>query len=105
MKHSTTLSELGMGLDLHPAGTLTKEEKHTDVGETLTAVHDTGVSAGDTTIPGDDRLDHFVVKDGLRFAGTHLIIDLWDASRLDVFVHSDATLRRSLYVASTDTID
>lgn len=105
MKHSTTLSELGMGLDLHPAGTLTKEEKHTDVGETLTAVHDTGVSAGDTTIPGDDRLDHFVEKDGLRFAGTHLIIDLWDASRLDDLDHVDATLRRATEVAGATLLN
>ncbi len=27
--------------------------------------------------------DHFVERDGLRFAGTHLIIDLWGARRLD----------------------
>ncbi len=28
-------------------------------------------------------LDHFVERDGKRFAGTHLIIDFWDAYRLD----------------------
>ena len=27
--------------------------------------------------------DHFVVRDGVEFAGTHVIIDLWDAARLD----------------------
>lgn len=27
--------------------------------------------------------DHFVVRDGLTFAGTHLIIDLWNAHHLD----------------------
>lgn len=27
--------------------------------------------------------DHFVERDGLRFAGTHLIVDLWGASNLD----------------------
>jgi len=27
--------------------------------------------------------DHFVERDGMRFAGTHLIIDLWEASNLD----------------------
>lgn len=27
--------------------------------------------------------DHFVVRDGMRFAGTHLIIDLWQATNLD----------------------
>ncbi|HLS67817.1 MAG TPA: adenosylmethionine decarboxylase [Kiloniellales bacterium] len=104
MKHSTTLSELGMGLDLHPAGTLTKEE-NTEVSATLTAVCDTGVSARDTTVPGDDRLDYFVEKDGLRFAGTHLIIDLWDASRLDDLDHVDATLRRATEVAGATLLN
>jgi S-adenosylmethionine decarboxylase len=27
--------------------------------------------------------DHFIVRDGVSFAGTHLIIDLWDAHHLD----------------------
>ncbi|MBX6425010.1 MAG: adenosylmethionine decarboxylase [Variibacter sp.] len=27
--------------------------------------------------------DHFVERDGMRFAGTHLIVDLWQASNLD----------------------
>ena len=31
----------------------------------------------------DSRLDHFVQRDGLLFAGTHLIVDLWHASNLD----------------------
>ncbi len=34
--------------------------------------------------PADgSRLDHFIQRDGLRFAGTHLIVDLWHASNLD----------------------
>ena len=34
--------------------------------------------------PGDeDRKDHFVTKNGLTYAGSHLIIDLWDAEYLD----------------------
>lgn len=31
----------------------------------------------------DDRPDHFVRRDGMRFAGTHLIVDLWRATNLD----------------------
>ena len=31
----------------------------------------------------DGRKDFFVERDGERFAGTHLIIDLWAAERLD----------------------
>jgi S-adenosylmethionine decarboxylase len=30
-----------------------------------------------------DAADHFVERDGLRFAGTHLIVDLWHAAHLD----------------------
>ncbi|MBZ6075618.1 adenosylmethionine decarboxylase [Microvirga puerhi] len=29
------------------------------------------------------RLDHFIRRDGLLFAGTHLIVDLWHATNLD----------------------
>lgn len=27
--------------------------------------------------------DHFILRDGVAFAGTHLIVDFWGASRLD----------------------
>jgi S-adenosylmethionine decarboxylase len=32
---------------------------------------------------GDGGADRFVTRDGIAFAGTHLIVDLWGASRLD----------------------
>lgn len=41
----------------------------------------------------DDRLDHFVKRDGLTFAGTHLIIDLWGAKRLNEIAHIEAALK------------
>jgi len=41
----------------------------------------------------DERLDHFVKKDGLTYAGTHLIIDLWGASRLDELEHIEEALK------------
>src|SRR3546814_11756703 len=47
-------------------------------------------SAGVTT--SDERLDHFVKRDGLTFAGTHLIIDLWGAKRLHEIEHIEAAL-------------
>jgi S-adenosylmethionine decarboxylase len=37
--------------------------------------------------------DHFVVRDGVRCAGTHLIIDLYQAGRLDDITHIEQTLR------------
>ena len=42
----------------------------------------------------DGGKDHFVVRDGVRFAGTHLILDLWDADRLDDQDHIERALRR-----------
>jgi S-adenosylmethionine decarboxylase len=31
----------------------------------------------------EDRKDHFITRNGLTYAGSHLIIDLWDAEGLD----------------------
>jgi len=41
----------------------------------------------------EDRSDHFVTRDGMTFAGTHLIIDLWGAKRLDDLAHVESALR------------
>lgn len=46
-----------------------------------------------------DRDDHFVSRDGKVFAGTHLIIDLWGAGRLDNLEHVRATLIEAVQVA------
>jgi S-adenosylmethionine decarboxylase len=40
-----------------------------------------------------DTNDHFVERDGMRFAGTHLIIDLWHASHLDNIEVVETALR------------
>jgi S-adenosylmethionine decarboxylase len=34
-------------------------------------------------INDDQQKDHFITREGLTFAGSHLIIDLWDAEGLD----------------------
>lgn len=38
--------------------------------------------------------DHFVEKDGVLFAGTHLILDLWGAKKLDDLEHMETALRQ-----------
>ena len=43
--------------------------------------------------------DHFVVRNGVRCAGAHLIIDLYDAERLDDVDHIETTLRRCVDAA------
>ncbi|GBR02258.1 adenosylmethionine decarboxylase [Acetobacter oeni] len=40
----------------------------------------------------DERKDYFVERDGEKFAGTHLLVDLWEASCLDDPEQIDATL-------------
>jgi S-adenosylmethionine decarboxylase len=47
----------------------------------------------------DMRNDHFVVRNGVRCAGAHLIVDLYDAERLDEQDHIEATLRRCVEAA------
>lgn len=49
--------------------------------------------------PEHDRKDHFIERDGVRFAGTHLIIDLYGARRLDDLAHIERTLKRCVEVA------
>lgn len=44
-------------------------------------------------------MDYFVERDGMRFAGTHLLVDLWGASRLDDPDHIDAALREAALAA------
>jgi S-adenosylmethionine decarboxylase len=49
-------------------------------------------------IDGDVRKDHFVTRDGETFAGTHLLFDLWEASRLDDLGGMEFALRRAVEV-------
>ena len=44
--------------------------------------------------PSEDRADHFAVRNGVRCAGTHLIIDVYDGKRLDDIDHIEETLRQ-----------
>lgn len=43
----------------------------------------------------DEQKDYFVERDGMKFAGTHLLIDIWGASRLDDPEHIDTKLREA----------
>jgi S-adenosylmethionine decarboxylase len=47
----------------------------------------------------DDRKDFFIERNGVRFAGTHLIVDLFGARRLDDLEHIKRTLTRCVEVA------
>src|ERR1700712_4613358 len=45
------------------------------------------------TLEGEERKDYFVEKDGMKFAGTHLLADLWGATNLADPKHIDTALR------------
>lgn len=47
----------------------------------------------------DERLDFFIERDGVRYAGNHLIIDLFGAKRVDDLKHVEDTLKRCVEVA------
>jgi S-adenosylmethionine decarboxylase len=52
-----------------------------------------------TPVPEDDRHDHFAIRNGVRCAGVHLIVDLHGAKQLDDIEHIEATLRRCVAAA------
>lgn len=76
-------------------------------GPAVTPLHraaQDNVPAGSVPL-SSDRLDHFVERDGMKFAGTHLIVDLWDGSQLDDLGHVDATLRRATEAAGATLLN
>ena len=40
--------------------------------------------------------DYFVTRDGVEFAGIHLLVDLWGAERLDDLALAETTLREAV---------
>ncbi|AHC73843.1 S-adenosylmethionine decarboxylase proenzyme [Candidatus Endolissoclinum faulkneri L5] len=53
----------------------------------------------------DERFDHFVKRDGLTFAGTHLVIDLWGASQIDDIEHIETTLKQCVKEAGATLLN
>jgi S-adenosylmethionine decarboxylase len=47
-------------------------------------------------LPTCENADHFVTKDGITFAGTHLIVDLWGAQHLDDPDRIDLAFRKAI---------
>ena len=82
MAHDDALFQLGM--DLENGSSTAQKEEHG--------------SRADVALY-DDRKDYFIERDGVRFAGTHLLVDLFGARRLDDLAHIEKTLRRCVEVA------
>ena len=47
----------------------------------------------------DENLDHFIERNGLKFAGIHLIIDLWGAQHLDDLAMVETAMRDAVEAA------
>ena len=47
----------------------------------------------------DAAADHFITRDGVTFAGSHLIIDFWDAEGLDDKAHIERAMRDAVNAA------
>ena len=78
MSDARALFQLGMDLD--PGSSTAQKEREAAPPEAHAA-------AG-------GRKDFFIERDGVRCAGTHLIVDLMGAHRLDDLAYIDQTLRR-----------
>jgi S-adenosylmethionine decarboxylase len=83
MAFNDTLFQLGM--DLTRSSTAQEEDRRTAAH----VAHQTYAQ-----VAHDDRKDFFIERDGVRFAGTHLIVDLFGARRLDDLEHIKTTLTR-----------
>ena len=96
MAYDDALFQLGM--DLTRSSTAQEEE----YGETA-HVAQTSVrgfrNAAKRVSDDDDRKDFLIEREGVRFAGHHLIIDLYGARRLDDLKHVERTLKRCAEVA------
>jgi S-adenosylmethionine decarboxylase len=55
---------------------------------------DAGKSEPHIVPQNDDRADHFAVRNGVRCAGAHLIVDVYGGSRLNDIDHIEETLRK-----------
>jgi len=62
------------------------------------------VGTSDLSQTLDERNDFFIERDGVRYAGNHLIIDLFGARKLDDLDHVETTLRRCVDVAGASLL-
>jgi S-adenosylmethionine decarboxylase len=77
-----TNSFFRLGTDLDPVSSIPQTEEWTAADEAP-----------------EDRKDFFIKRDGARFAGTHLIVDLYEAERLDDMAYVEETLRACVAAA------
>ncbi|MBN8532089.1 MAG: adenosylmethionine decarboxylase [Alphaproteobacteria bacterium] len=102
MANAVTSFQLGIDLDQSPR-TAQAETTGTTVSRTeqnVVELHPTRASEAEKSlwpsfdnIDQDEAKDHFITRNGIKFAGTHLIIDLWGASKLDDLAVMEQAMR------------
>src|SRR5216684_786066 len=70
-----------------------------DLGTPSTSRKEDSAVVSPASAEAEARDDHFVVRNGVRCAGVHLIVDLYDAERLDDVDHIEAAPRRERALA------
>lgn len=83
MAEIAALAELGMDSDVVPSETQIREKNTSQTGFAVV----------------ENNKDYFIERNGVRYAGTHLLIDLWDALHLDDIDLIEVALRRAADVA------
>ncbi|MEO3428344.1 adenosylmethionine decarboxylase [Pelagibius sp. CAU 1746] len=83
MAQARALFQLGIDLDENPSASKTEEQN--DITPAF--------------VEGEERKDFFIERDGERFAGTHLIVDLWGAEGINDLAYVEETLRECVDAA------
>jgi S-adenosylmethionine decarboxylase len=82
MSEAHALVQLGMDLEAQESTQRTSTAQ-TDIQNVLSA----------TLTQSDERYDHFIIRNGIRCAGAHLIIDLHEATQLDNLELMEKTMK------------
>ena len=83
MTNTAALAELGMDSEVVPSETQIREKNTPQSGFAVI----------------ENNKDYFIERNGVRYAGTHLLIDLWGAGNLDDIDLVERTLRAGAVAA------
>jgi len=73
--------------------------KVTNLSKSQFQVIETEIATPASVSEGNEDKDYFIVRDGVRYAGTHLIIDVYGADHLDELEHVESALRKAVDAA------
>ncbi|NJO38759.1 MAG: adenosylmethionine decarboxylase [Rhizobiales bacterium] len=82
-----------IGVDAEAEAVDARADAQIQTGEFNADANDDRTNAG---IAGDGPKDYFIERNGLRYAGSHLILDLWDAEHLDDAEVIEMAFRRAI---------